>query len=44
MWFLIPKRVVEREGSGDNADDFAGVERQRISKALVGRQPVGARG
>lgn len=44
MWFLIPKRVVEREGAGDNAGDFAGVERQRIGMALVGLEPVGARG
>ena len=46
MCLSIPKRVVEWEGSGDNAGDFAWVERdgqrERINMMLIGPQPVGS--
>lgn len=45
MCLSIPKRVVEWEGSGDNAGDFAWVERdgqrERINMMLIGAQPIG---
>lgn len=45
MCLSIPKQVVEWEGSGENAGDFAWVERagqrERINMMLLGPQPLG---
>ncbi|MBS1129046.1 MAG: Hydrogenase expression/formation protein [Proteobacteria bacterium] len=45
MCLSIPKRIVEWEGSGENAGEFAWVERdgerERINMMLIGPQPVG---
>ena len=45
MCLSIPKRIVEWEGAGENAGDFAWVERdgqrERINMMLIGPQPVG---
>jgi hydrogenase expression/formation protein HypC len=48
MCLSIPKRIVEWEGAGDNAGDFAwvdrgdqGGQRERINMMLIGAQPVG---
>ncbi|WP_412478667.1 HypC/HybG/HupF family hydrogenase formation chaperone [Azonexus sp. IMCC34839] len=45
MCLSIPKCVVEWEGSGEGAGDFAWVERdgqrERINMMLIGPQPVG---
>ena len=45
MCLSIPKQVVAWEGAGENAGDFAWVERhgerERLNMMLVGPQPVG---
>lgn len=45
MCLSIPKQVVEWEGSGEYAGDFAWVERagerERVNMMLIGPQPVG---
>ncbi|MBS1141892.1 MAG: Hydrogenase expression/formation protein [Proteobacteria bacterium] len=45
MCLSIPKRIVEWEGEGDNAGEFAWVERdgerERVNMMLIGPQPVG---
>lgn len=48
MCLSIPKRIVEWEGAGENAGDFAWVDRddqsgqrERINMMLIGPQPVG---
>lgn len=45
MCLSIPKQVVEWEGSGETAGDFAWVERdgqrERVNMMLLGPQPVG---
>lgn len=45
MCLSVPKCVVEWEGEGDNAGEFAWVERhgrrERINMMLIGTQPVG---
>ena len=45
MCLSIPKRVVEWEGEGEFAGDFAWVERdgqrERVNMMLIGPQPVG---
>ncbi|NTV68839.1 MAG: HypC/HybG/HupF family hydrogenase formation chaperone [Azonexaceae bacterium] len=45
MCLSIPKRIVEWEGSGENAGEFAWVEREgereSINMMLIGPQPVG---
>ncbi len=44
MCLSIPKRIVEWEGAGENAGDFAWVERdgqrERINMMLIGPQPI----
>jgi hydrogenase expression/formation protein HypC len=46
MCLSIPKRVVEWEGEGEFAGDFAWVERdgqrERVNMMLIGPQPVGS--
>ena len=45
MCLSIPKRIVEWEGGGEDAGEFAWVERdgerERINMMLIGAQPVG---